>query len=1827
MFKSEYGLLLHIAASRTEGILQGELGRVAGQDKRSVPKRTDSLHAKGYIVKETVPFKGYRSSRLTLRRFATPYQVTNAARQTAAASERRERNVEDLIQDVVGVLANRSLVEVEQLGKMVDMSTEASQKALMKILRPLIKSGHLKKVKAAIGASAHTGEPKVCLQQLRAIDPADLSPYNDGPFPLNRTINDVLEDQDAQYPEDAAIRDDDEMMAQWNPDRNIANVIHQAVTSAGAAGLSNNEARALITGMNLRRPIESQLVRLSFAGLLSQPPHLQHLAIVRANRGGGGQPDYVHLSRQGVDRAIRAGELKRSSVRGAAELSKSSTGSAKAGSPAELDSFGFPVVHSDGLLSGGASLKQIVEEQGAVDILGEAASQPETPCRPVSRSTRRSTIRSAPQPESPVPSVAETNDEDFSIRKPIRKNKGSRRKEDIPIGRPRKFLRGTEKFWQYHFWQARVEAEGFGTSKAGTMSHPIGKALFDSRPAQFDAVLVRAKEAGLPLPKSRDDISEAWIAQTVEVLDRRSPGIYISPPGMHISRVLQTSRFAIIKSTRLASLDLRAQPKIYRYRFLASSVAHSFQHLRYYPPPQRPRRNRKVIPKKFDVEYPPDLLEAFGKLPKAGIFYESIGQATTPRTPEVSTPKLTAAKYRELMDETDDDSEIERHRTPPPVVQQAVEQGVSSPTTESDMQSPVHPLARRKGGRRASNSVEPEPVRGSSPLANTRPARQRKVTQKAAESTRQKRHQYDQPSPASTGANSDAASVAGPVSPSAVHDVVAARDEQTSPRNGFQSKDARPTITRQESVDLSISNGPRNHTNSRVLDYVHSHGSNPEVHKERPTSQAASIHSSPSRTAAASWNQKPFSEVPPVREDASLDEPQAAQQPSKRKPSEAFASDSDQSPRKVAKRSTQSQASLSRTGILDLLKLTDGVGTGNHSVVRRCFGPFWRAEGQSGLPNLTTVKHAIQGLVASGQLKQHTFTFRSQDGMIVSRSMLYPLQMQLTDPKLENLKHCLIEAGLVDYIPPEWKERLTVNKELLSPPVSLSPDPEHVDNPDDVEQRQPHATRPRRRPARVQSFTSEEADLSEDAVSTRSVSSSGSAAFNDSPSLGFLSLNVPRLGSLPQVQQHNDTLQKAVPTFKGPDKPKTPRKARTPRAPRAKAENLQKVLWKTKKVPESLEALLEEQYAHNPKLRPTAALDTEESLVHAVNVVSKWEHRLVDKLVETKAPWTFINHAATSKSITPNEVDGWMLVLVSDNGEVNEEEHTNYDSWLPFVQALEKSRLEPGLGSNLSATPSKGRITRQATGSIQNKRRWNFDDAELDEPKKRARQDDDVFEDTPRSKRSYVRKPKAEAAENANVVLLSKVESDDIFRTVVSVIVVSTLAGGPERNINWNIVDKLWPDLLRSALKARWKAIEQVYADEVSSLVSNFRTEYAKAVQNGLVPMVDFSDHAKSAWTDILNWALAALPNFIQDRVLPSSREDLADQYHLTYAPTDGIRQLLVPNANLRSSEREEYVSSLVFGAALSAEIPSNTLTTLARSIILSCLLTESFNAIEHTRTQKLLLSLTNDRNTCEEATATALTDLTSDRLITKTNTNHRRNTPLLEKGARAYTLTDKFSDLLDSQRIVNHSLLKEATNYKLSTLDTAFSQGESVAIIGDNPISNGQMLALIDLLDAGMIRVVPGAGSMKSRYGVGWEKIGYQTRQVDQKDLAFDVVVEAAGGYVFGELGRDDVEAPKKGMRGEWPMWVDVRGEVLEEVWAKVVAAVVGIVHLRPGVSCGEIKEMLGGVVWVWEVESVLRWAGSGGYVQRTSGGTGWQTTSTWWWCVAGAGGDDASD
>ena len=122
--KLEFRCLSVIAAAGPGGLLQPDVTRLTGQDKRSVPKRTDALAQKGLITKELCVGLGIKTSVLIFKKFIqqgeaqTMFEVGGDAGHTPKNGVRRMIRYDEWFSEIIGHLKkNSGTIAVEDLRK------------------------------------------------------------------------------------------------------------------------------------------------------------------------------------------------------------------------------------------------------------------------------------------------------------------------------------------------------------------------------------------------------------------------------------------------------------------------------------------------------------------------------------------------------------------------------------------------------------------------------------------------------------------------------------------------------------------------------------------------------------------------------------------------------------------------------------------------------------------------------------------------------------------------------------------------------------------------------------------------------------------------------------------------------------------------------------------------------------------------------------------------------------------------------------------------------------------------------------------------------------------------------------------------------------------------------------------------------------------------------------------------------------------------------------------------------------------------------------------------------------------------------------------------------------------------------------------------------------------------------------------------------------------------------------------------------------------------------------------------------------------------------
>ena len=76
----------------------------------------------------------------------------------------------------------------------------------------------------------------------------------------------------------------------------------------------------------------------------------------------------------------------------------------------------------------------------------------------------------------------------------------------------------------------------------------------------------------------------------------------------------------------------------------------------------------------------------------------------------------------------------------------------------------------------------------------------------------------------------------------------------------------------------------------------------------------------------------------------------------------------------------------------------------------------------------------------------------------------------------------------------------------------------------------------------------------------------------------------------------------------------------------------------------------------------------------------------------------------------------------------------------------------------------------------------------------------------------------------------------------------------------------------------------------------------------------------------------------------------------------------------------------------------------------------------------------------------------------------------------------------------------------------------------------------------------------------------------------------------------------------------------MIQDLWEKSIAAVIGSVLLRPGVNADSIAAMIKPVLFAWEVSLLLEdWLLKVGAVRRSGEGKSarWTTEESWWFVL----------
>lgn len=263
---TEFTLLSVIASAKSNGIIQPELVKLSGQDKRSVPKRTDMLHKKGYIRKSAIQIKGARTSLCTLSKFLkdkAPHQ-----RDDEASAVHRPGEIVDFgvfFTQLFGVLREHKLISRIDLKKVLGYTDTWRSGVLSRALRKFERIGVVKRVRALSQYAETRKAFHPCVLLVRDPTERDFELFHEYGQNLLTGLRQenqegLEEENDDVEPEDTMrepmslanmeaagvarregdVEESGRTLPTWTPDRSIHNQVFDTIDREGTLGLNSH---------------------------------------------------------------------------------------------------------------------------------------------------------------------------------------------------------------------------------------------------------------------------------------------------------------------------------------------------------------------------------------------------------------------------------------------------------------------------------------------------------------------------------------------------------------------------------------------------------------------------------------------------------------------------------------------------------------------------------------------------------------------------------------------------------------------------------------------------------------------------------------------------------------------------------------------------------------------------------------------------------------------------------------------------------------------------------------------------------------------------------------------------------------------------------------------------------------------------------------------------------------------------------------------------------------------------------------------------------------------------------------------------------------------------------------------------------------------------------------------------------------------------------------------------------------------------------------------------------------------------------------------------
>ncbi|KAL8929648.1 MAG: hypothetical protein Q9172_000327 [Xanthocarpia lactea] len=444
--------------------------------------------------------------------------------------------------------------------------------------------------------------------------------------------------------------------------------------------------------------------------------------------------------------------------------------------------------------------------------------------------------------------------------------------------------------------------------------------------------------------------------------------------------------------------------------------------------------------------------------------------------------------------------------------------------------------------------------------------------------------------------------------------------------------------------------------------------------------------------------------------------------------------------------------------------------------------------------------------------------------------------------------------------------------------------------------------------------------------------------------------------------------------------------------------------------------------------------------------------------------------------------------------------------------------------------------------------------------------------------------------------------ADQIRRILIAVVVIRTLTGGVDRHIDWVLVTKVFePDHDQAYIQKKWPKVLQAHKLQAQQLQENFQALFLQAYKDGLVPPLDYDDLQAYDWTWLVNWTISHIETPISGALdLPSQRDRLDNLFHLSvgddnnlhaYYEFDGGSSIVRRDTELH---KKAWVQSLTNDTEAVSDAQTETLETV-KTWIRANVATKARTYNPQSARDKLAQF---DAKLIDQA----LKEMLGDRvLITQ---NKGRLMP-----GRNYDLSEQY--LKPLKKRIEAAKFLQAPIIKREMDKTLAEEGEMIV----SELADDAFMIVMQNMQAHVRLSLVALDPPMKKFGLT-DDGSYKIRMMDKRKLHFSVGIRATDSYVEGNplwpLPKPPLSSQMEKSMLRIPLWYDINGDVIPELWQLALAAIMSILAMRPGITARVLEPSVRTSLALWEVQMVLDWMVEARAATKTDDA---YAVEEWWW------------